>query len=138
MPVYVKRLHIAPDTDKSDLPKNKSTNKIQSIVGTSLCYSRSIDPTMLRATNKISRVQLKPTRVTKEKTKMLLYYAETYPNVFICNKSSNMVIHVYSDSAYITIPEVRSCYNVHFYLINWPSTRAIKTNPKINSPIHTE
>ena len=57
VPAYGKRLQMAPDPDESDLLKKKSTKRIQSIVGTMIYYARSVDPTMLRAINEISRVQ---------------------------------------------------------------------------------
>ena len=36
------------------------------------------------------------------------------------------------------ITEARSCYEGHFYLIDWPSPSPIKPNPGRNVPIHTE
>ena len=60
-PAYVKRLQMAPDIDKSNLLDKRSTNIIQSIVGTVLYYSRSVFPTMLQAINEILRVQSRPT-----------------------------------------------------------------------------
>ena len=59
-----------------------------------LYYAQSVDPTMIRAVNDISRVQPKPTRDTKKNTRMLLDYAATYPNAIIQYKASNMVLHV--------------------------------------------
>ena len=116
----------------------KITNRIQSIVGTLLYYARSVDPTMFPAINEISRFQSKPTRDTKEKAAMLLYFAATDPNEVICYKASDMVIHVDSDTSYISMPEARSWYARNFYLSNWTSPRPIKPTPKINGPIHTE
>ena len=59
-----------------------------------LYYARSVGPTMLRAINEILRVQSNPTKDTKEKAKMLLYYAATYPNAIICYKARYMILHV--------------------------------------------
>ena len=69
---------------------------------------------------------------------MLLDYVATYPNTIICLKSSNMVLHMDSDAAYITMSEARICYAGHFYLSDWPSPKPMKPNPKRNGPIHTE
>ena len=69
---------------------------------------------------------------------MLLDYAATYPNAIHCYKASDMVLHVDSDAAYLTMPEARICYAGYFYLSNWPSPSPIKPNPEINGPIHTE
>ena len=46
--------------------------------------------------------------------------------------------NVDSCAAYLIMPEARSFYAGNFYLGDWPSPSPIKTNPKINDPIHTE
>ena len=116
----------------------KVTKIIQSIVGTTLYYAQSVDPTMLRAINEILRVQSRPTRDTAEKARMLLYYAATCPNAILRYTDRDMVLHVDSDAAYPTMPDQRSCYAGHFYLSYWPSTSPIKPNTERNGPIHTE
>ena len=50
----------------------------------------------------------------------------------------NVVLHVDSDAAYITMPEAKICNTVHFYLCEWPSPVPVKLSPKRNSPIHTK
>ena len=129
---------MAPDLDESDLLDKKATKIIQSIVGTMLYSARSVDPLMLQAINEILQVQLRPTQDTEEKSRLSLDYAATYPNAILRNKSSDMVLHVDSDIAYITMPEARRCYAGRFYLRNWPSPSRIKPNPERNGPIHTE
>ena len=69
---------------------------------------------------------------------MLLDYAATYPNAIIHYKDSNMVLHMDSDAAYITMLEARSCYDGNFYLSDYTSPKSMKPNPKRNSPIHIE
>ena len=85
---------MTPDTNESNILDRKTTKRIQSIVGTMLYYTWSVDPTMLREFNKISRVQSRPTRDTEEKSIILLDYAETYPNEVIRYIAINMVLHV--------------------------------------------
>ena len=63
---------MAPYPDGSNILYNKSTKRIQYIVGNMLYYAGSFDPTMLQAINEILRVQLKPTKDTKVIEK--LYY----------------------------------------------------------------
>ena len=121
---------MAPDPDKINILDKKFTKRIQSIVGTMLYYSCSVYPTMLQSINEIPRVQSKPTKDTKEKAKMLLYNAATYPNEVIRYKASNMVLRVDSDVVYITMPEARIFYAVHLYLNDWPSPRPLKPTPK--------
>ena len=98
VPAYEKRLPMAPNIDKSNLLDKNSTKRIYSIVETMLYYSRSVDPKMQQAINKILRVQSWPTRDTAEKSRMLLDYAATYPNAILSYKASDMVLHVYSDA----------------------------------------
>ena len=107
---------MAPDPDERYILDKKNNKRIQYIVGTFLCYTWSVDPKHLRAINEISRVQLKPTRETEEKATMLLYYTAIYPNAVICYKYIDMVLHVDSDSAYLTMLEARTFYARHFIL----------------------
>ena len=69
---------------------------------------------------------------------MLLDCAEIYPNAFVCYKSRDMVLHVDSDTEYLTMPEARIYYDGHFYLSDWPLPRPLKPTTKINGPIHTQ
>ena len=138
VPVNGKTPQTAQDPEKSNLLDKKATTIIQSIVGTMLNYARSVDPTMLRVISKISRVQSRPTRDTNEKAIMLLDYAAMYPDIILRYKSSNMVLQVDSDAAYLTMSEARTCYAGHLYLRDSPSSSPIKTNPERNGPINIE
>ena len=107
-------------------------------MGTILYYARSVDPPMLRAINENLRVQSRPTRDTAEKARMILDYDAAYPNATFSYKVSNMVLHLDSEAAYLTMQEAIICYAGHFYLSEWPSPSPIKPNPERNGPIHTE
>ena len=61
---------------------------------------------------------------------MLLDYAAIYPNAVIQYYARNMVLHVDSDAAYITILEAQSVYSGIFYLRDWPSPDPVKLPPK--------
>ena len=67
---------------------------------------------------------------------MLLDYAATHTNKIIRCKASNMVLHVDSNTAYLTMTEARSCYADHYYMSDWPSPIPIKLNSERNGPIH--
>ena len=97
-----------------------------------------MDPTMLRAINEILQVQSRPTRDTEEKAKTIIEYATMYPNAIFRYKDSDMVLHVYSYAAYLTMPEAIICYAGHCYLTDWPSPSPKKPNPERKGPIHTE
>ena len=93
---------------------------------------------MLQEINEILRVQSRPKRDTEEKSRMLLDYTATYPNEIISYKYRDMVLHVYADAAYLTIPDATSCYAGNFYMSDWPSPGPIKPNSERNGPIHME
>ena len=71
-----------------------TTKRIHYIVETTLYYARSANPTMIREINAILQVQSRQTWDTEEKSRILLDYAETYPNEVIRYKAINMVLHV--------------------------------------------
>ena len=138
VPAYGKILQMAPDPDKSGILDKNPTKRIQSILGTMLCYACSVGPTTLWAINKILRVKSRPTRDTEEKASILQDCAATYLNAIVCYKASDMVLHVDSDTSHLTMPEARSCYAGYFYLSDWHSPRPIKPNHERNGPIHME
>ena len=69
---------------------------------------------------------------------MSLDYKATYPNENLRYKARDIVLHVDSDAAYLTMPEARSCYAGHFYISYWTSPSPIRPNPERNGRIHTE
>ena len=75
---------------------------------------------------------------TDQKASMILDCAATYPNAAIWYHTSNMVLLVDSDAAYITMLEAWSFYARNFYLSDRPSPEPVKPSPKRNGPIHTE
>ena len=67
----------------------------------------------------------KATKIIQYIVGTMLYYARSVDPTILraineIYKASNMVLHVDSDAAYLTMPEARSCYAGHFYLSNWP------------------
>ena len=103
VPAYGKRPQMAPDLDESDLLKNP-TKRIQSILGTMIYYAWPVDPTMLQDINEIFPVQSRPTRDTEKNQEFYLDYAETYPKAILSYRDSDMVLHVDSDAACLTMP----------------------------------
>ena len=60
----------------------------------------------------------------------LLNYVATHPNATIRYNKSDMILHVHSDTSYLSEPQARSRACGHFYLSN-------QNSPKSNGPIHT-
>jgi hypothetical protein len=67
---------------------------------------------------------------------MLLDYLSTHPNATICYHTSNMVLAVFSDAAYLSLPNARSHAAGYFFLTNLPSATSSPPNPKLNGSIH--
>ncbi len=63
-PAFGAKIQYATDPDTSQRVSPKETQRVQSIAGTFLYYSRAIDPTMIVALNEIASVQSKPTQKT--------------------------------------------------------------------------
>ena len=74
-PVYGKQIQL--DSQKNYAPKLHSadTNRVQSINGTFLYYSREVEPTMLPSLNEISTSQYALTKYTRDKFNQVLDYA---------------------------------------------------------------
>ena len=74
-PVYGKHTQLA--TKKRSAPKlnSEDTNRVQSINGPFLYYSRAVDPTMLSDLNEISTFQYAPTQYKMDRCNKFLDYA---------------------------------------------------------------
>ena len=111
---------------------------IQSIIGSLLYYARVVDPTMLVALDDLSSQQAKPKETTLTHVYKLLAYAATHPNAILRFHTSDMVLHVDSDAAYLVLPEAKSHIAGHFYLSDHPNNLAPNQTPTPNVPILTE
>jgi hypothetical protein len=125
-PVYGQKTQLAPLSDNSPTLNSKETTRIQAIVGSLLYYAHAVDPTMLPALNEICTQQSSPTESTKIKADMLLDYACTYTNAKIRYYTSDMVLHVDSDAAYLVLPNAKSRIAGHYYLSAMPLKAPLK------------
>ena len=124
-----------PYQDSSAALSKKEINFILSVIGKILYYASSLDPTMLCDINEVPQVQYKQTHDTLKKSRMLLDYAATYPNAIIFYNSSQILLHVNSDAAYLVMTEVHGWYEEHFYLSDRRRNRPHKPTPRRNGPI---
>ena len=127
--VFGKQIQLVNEPLPSPPLSKQSTTRIQQIVGTFLYYARAIDDTILVALNSISTMQSKPTLDTLRKVNHLLDYLATNPDYEVTYKSSNMILHVDSDAAYLVEPGAKSRAGGYFYFSN-------HINPKLNGPIY--
>ena len=132
-PIYGIKRQMAV-VDDSTLLDEKSTKRIQGIIGSLLYYARAIDNTMLTAINEISAVQSKPTENTLRAITKLLDYAATYPDTTIRFHASNMLLYVESDAVYLVLPNARSRVAGLFYLSDLPNSDLNSIQPR-NGPI---
>ena len=117
---YVSRVQYAQTEPDPLTLEPVGTQRVQSITGTLLYYSRAVNPTMLPAFNKIYTQQPKPTAHTINKCNRLLYYEATYPKAVICYNASKMILHGDTDASYLVLPKSCSRIAGNFYLIDHP------------------
>ena len=81
---------------------------------------------------------MNPTQNTESAITHLLEYAATNTNAVVKFRASNMVFHFYSDSSYLSEPQVHSHNGGNYYLISKPSNHKKAPHlPKLaNEPIH--
>ena len=86
---------------------------MQSIAGTFLYISSTVNLTMLVALNKIGANQASHTTKTIKKTNMLMEYVAMQPDAIIWFHTSNMCLHINSDAAYLVQLKALSCAARH-------------------------
>ena len=134
-PNFGQKVQYASDPDISGKTTPKQTKHVQSIAGTFLYYSRAIDPTMIVALNEIASVQSEPTKITLKKCSQLMDYAATYPCAKLRYFSSDMILPVDSDAAYLVQQCAKSCIAGYFILSSYPHPPPMIPKPVPNSPI---
>ena len=96
-----------------------------------------MDPTLLLAIINIASSQANPTESTNEKLTMLLDYIHTYPQAKIRHNTSDMILYIDSDAAYLVLPGAKSCIAGYYHLGNQLHPKE-KANPMLNSAIHVK
>ena len=107
---------------------------IQRITGKFLYYARAIDHTMLVALNELGRQQANPTEKTLEATTMLLDYAATHPNAKLRFTTSDMVLHINTDAAFLVQPQAKSRV-AGYYFMRSEIVNNVDPETKLNAPI---
>jgi hypothetical protein len=88
------------DTPLATLAQKK---ELQSVIGTLLYYSRTVDPSILTAVHELGSVQANPTIKDMLKMERLLQYLSTHRNHGIRYYASNMQLQVQSDASYLIL-----------------------------------
>ena len=100
---------MTPSADTSPNLFSSDRRFLQSIIRTLLYYGRALEYSILPTLNDVAREQANPTVSTMTKAKRILDYVATHPNAFIRYYTSDMVLHVESDAAYLVVPQAKSC-----------------------------
>jgi hypothetical protein len=115
-PAYGQRIQYAPPLDESAAASTTDITQAQGIVGTLLCYARSVDPTLIMPISTIaSRLSLF-TATTRDAFKHLLDYFITKQHATIRYFASDMQLKIHSDASYLSEPEAKSRIGGYFFL----------------------
>ena len=112
---------MTPSADTSPNLFSSDRRFLQSIIRTLLYYGRALDYSILPTLNDVAREQANPTVSTMTKAKRILDYVATHPNAFIRYYTSDMVLHIENDAAYLLAPQAKSRITVFYHLSVAPS-----------------
>jgi hypothetical protein len=116
-PVYgAKTQYATKDETPPITPKQCLT--IQKITGSVLYYARAVDPTVLMPLNDIETEQTKAKEKTQAATNQMLDYVATHPDAAIRYHASDMILHIHSDTSYLSVSNARSRLGGLFFLGN--------------------
>ena len=113
--------------DETDPMSALDIKRKQRVCGKFLFYARAIDNTMLHALNNIALA--KNTKQCANAVDYFINYAASNPDAEIIYRSSDMILQVDSDAAYLVCPEARSRAGGFFFLGN-------RNKTLFNGPIH--
>jgi hypothetical protein len=106
-PIYGAKTQYMEDETTSPALSDKDVNKLQQLTGTLLYYARSVDPPLIIHINVLASEQSKSTAVTADKIIKLLNYCNTHPETKIRYHASDMILHIHSDSSYLSEKEAK-------------------------------
>jgi hypothetical protein len=98
---------LTPEPDDSAPPDKAGITRLQEIIGTLLYYARAVDSTMLVAFGSLASAQANGTQSTAKACTHLLNYYATHPDAIIRYTVSGMVLHLHSDTSYLSEAKAR-------------------------------
>jgi hypothetical protein len=119
------------DKTSSRALSDKDINKLQQLTGTLLYYARAVDPTLIMPINVLASEQSNATEVTAENVIKLLNYCNTHPETKIRYHASDMILHIHSDTSYLSENEAKSRAGGFFYMGSNTKTDKKLTNGAI-------
>jgi hypothetical protein len=130
-PIYGAKTQYAEDETTSPALSNKDLHKLQQLTGTLLYYSRAVDPTLIMPINILASEQSRATELTADKVIKLLNYCNTHPETKIRYHASDMILHIHSDTSYLSEKEAKSRAGGFFYMGSSTNTDKKLTNGAI-------
>jgi hypothetical protein len=130
-PIYGARTQFVSDPTPSPAISDKDVNKLQQLTGTLLYYARAVDPTLLMPINVLASEQLNATEVTADKVIKLLNYCNTHPETKTRYHASAMLLHIHTDTSYLSENESKSRAGGFFYIGNTTKNDKKLTNRAI-------
>ena len=141
-PTYGSKIQLSPVLDTSPSLDCSGKTRLPKIVGTLLYHTRAVNNPLLPALSTIGDGQYVGTEATASVTTQLLNYCVTYPDPVLRFKASKMVLHIHSDTSYLSVRGARSRAADFFYLSD-PSpapdfnhTDTATDLPPINGAVH--
>jgi hypothetical protein len=89
-------------------PHTDGKTCLQEIIGTLLYYGRAIDSTILVALGSLATAQSTGTKATAQAVTQLLNYCASHPNATVRYHSSQMYLHIHSNTSYLSVMKARS------------------------------
>ena len=92
------------------------SDKVQTLVGSFLYYAHVVDPKMIVGLDSITAEQANSTQSTTKEVTQLLIYAATHSDAITRYHKSGMVLHIHSDSSFLSYPKAKIISGRYHYL----------------------
>jgi hypothetical protein len=115
MPVYGTKTQYSTKDETPPLTA-KQCLAIQKVTGPVLYYARAVDPTVLMPLNDIAMEQTKAKEKMQGATNQLLDCLATHPDAAIRYHAYGMILHIHSDTSYLSVSNARIRLGGLFFL----------------------
>jgi hypothetical protein len=106
-PVYGANKQYNTKDETPPITAKKHLN-IQKVTGSVVYYAHAVDPTVIIPLNDIAMEQTKATEKTQVVTDQILDYLMTHPDATIRYYASDMILHIHSDTSYLSVSNARN------------------------------
>jgi hypothetical protein len=117
-PIYDAKTQFVNEITTSPVLSDKDVNKLQQLTGILLYEARALYPTLIMPINALASEQSNATEITADKVIELINYCNTHPETKIKYHASAMILHIKSESSYLSENEAKSRAGGFFYMGN--------------------